>query len=180
MTALDDYRELVKKWNERVNLTGPKDGPALDGILFTDAEIVHRKAWLPADALVVDVGAGVGAPTIPLLLLRADVRGILLEPRKKRAEFLRAAVAELGLRDRCEVREDRIDPRRPRIADRLDVALSRATFGPAEWLRIGRALAPRTIVLSIAGDLPAGAIDREQYRVEGSAKLREAGLYDRR
>lgn len=179
MTALDDYRELVKKWNERVNLTGPKDGPALDGILFTDAEVIHRKAWLPREALVVDVGAGVGAPTIPLLLLREDLRGILLEPRKKRAEFLRVAVSELGLRGRCDVREDRIDPRAPRLADRADVALSRATFPPAEWLRIGRELARRTIVLSVAGDLPAGAVDREQYRVEGSAKLREAGFYRR-
>src|SRR5690606_24263967 len=113
MSALDAYRDLVRVWNERVNLTGPKEGPALDGILFTDAEIVHRKNWLPEAALVVDVGAGVGAPTIPLLLQRSDVRAILLEPRKKRAAFLRAAVSELGLRDRCDVREDRVDPKAP-------------------------------------------------------------------
>jgi 16S rRNA G527 N7-methylase RsmG len=179
VTLLDRYRDLVREWNSKVNLTGPKDGPALDGVLFTDAEVIHRKHWIPEGARLADVGAGVGAPTIPLLLLRADVLGTLVEPRKKRAVFLRAAVHELGLHDRCEVTETRVDPRAPKLERGCDIALSRATFGPEEWLRIGRALAPRVIVLSIAGDLPPGAIDRVEYEVEGSAKVREAGVYRR-
>lgn len=55
--------------------------------LVTLAEV--RGTWL-------DIGSGGGLPGIVAAILRGD-RTILVEPRRKRAEFLDAAVATLGL-----------------------------------------------------------------------------------
>jgi 16S rRNA (guanine527-N7)-methyltransferase len=46
---------------------------------------------------VVDIGSGAGLPGIPLAIARPDLRIALLEPLLRRSEFLKEAVAELGL-----------------------------------------------------------------------------------
>lgn len=50
----------------------------------------------PADGVWVDVGSGGGLPGLVVALLR-DAPMVLVEPRRKRTDFLRAASAELAL-----------------------------------------------------------------------------------
>lgn len=51
----------------------------------------------PAEGEWIDVGSGGGLPGIVVAILR-DAPMILVEPRRKRADFLRAACDDLGLR----------------------------------------------------------------------------------
>lgn len=46
---------------------------------------------------VVDIGSGAGLPGLPLAIARPDLEVVLVEPLLRRSEFLREAVAELGL-----------------------------------------------------------------------------------
>ena len=55
---------------------------------------------------IVEVGAGGGAPGLPIAILAGDREVTLIEGRERRAAYLRAVVAELGL-DNVRVVEDR-------------------------------------------------------------------------
>jgi len=49
------------------------------------------------ESVVVDLGAGAGLPGLPLVLARPDLQMVLVEPKARRAEFLREVCADLGL-----------------------------------------------------------------------------------
>jgi len=51
-------------------------------------------------SVVVDLGSGAGLPGLPLLLARPDLHLVLVEPKARRAEFLREVCADLGLTQR--------------------------------------------------------------------------------
>lgn len=146
---LATYVAQVRRWNARVNLVSARAQEGLVELLLADALVLADRTLTPARARLVDVGAGAGAPTLPLLLLRPDLHALCVEPRRKRATFVRATGARLGLADRAEVLEARVDPERPSLPGApFDLALARATFAPAEWLAIGARLAARVVVMT--------------------------------
>ena len=170
------FRDLVRTWNARLNLTGAKDERGLGEVLFADAAILADEALTPSGARVVDVGAGAGAPSIPLLLLRSDLRATLIEPQRKRVAFLRTVVGTLDLVDRCAILERRLDGP-PVEGAPFDVALSRATFAPLEWLARASTLSDRAIVMVAADPLPEGALAERRYELPYSRAPRGLGLY---
>jgi 16S rRNA (guanine527-N7)-methyltransferase len=91
------YQELLLEWNQHINLTAITD-PAgiqvrhfLDSLSCTLAMTYRPGQWL------VDVGTGAGFPGIPLKIYYPDLRLTLVESVAKKARFLTAVVAELGL-----------------------------------------------------------------------------------
>jgi 16S rRNA (guanine527-N7)-methyltransferase len=93
---------------------------------------------MPQGARVVDVGTGAGAPGLALALLRPDLRVTLAEPLGKRASFLRTVVGAVGRADVSieRARGEALSGRRA-----WDVAVSRATLSPPDWLKLGTTLA---------------------------------------
>jgi 16S rRNA (guanine527-N7)-methyltransferase len=85
------YAALVVAANRRLNLTGAREGAAF-------AEHVLDALTLREDVAppLIDVGSGNGLPGIPLALA-TGTPVLLLEPVKKKAAFLEAAIAALGL-----------------------------------------------------------------------------------
>lgn len=79
LTELDRARR-------RTNLTGPLTAAQLVDHVFESA---LGERLIPHGAEVVDIGSGAGFPGIPLAVVRADLRVRALEPRRKRADFLR-------------------------------------------------------------------------------------------
>lgn len=148
------YLEMTKLWSARTDLTAARTETELVEILFLDAAWLIEADWLSGIDSLVDVGSGVGAPTIPLLLATPSLSAILVEPRRRRVAFLRSAIGALGLAPRSAVREAKVNPDAPQVdADAPDVALSRATFDPATWQRVGAALAPEVWVLTAGQEL---------------------------
>lgn len=183
--ALGRWLDLLASWSARTDLTGARTPEAMVEVMVGDALVLAE--LLPPDASVLDVGAGAGGPTLPLALLRPDLRATLLEPRARRVAFLRTSVGALELVARVRVVDGKLDERRPAAPPGAlgppDVALSRATFAPEVWLPLGLAVAPRVVVLS-TGPLPApdaGArLEAERsYRVPSSGAARWAGLFAR-
>lgn len=180
---LSAYVALVATWNRKLNLTGADTPQALVEVLLGDALVLAAREFAPEGAHVIDVGSGAGAPIIPLLLLRPDLRALAVEPRAKRATFIRTASARLGLVPRMRVLEARIDPGDPAHGlGAFDLACSRATFEPERWLAIGLGLAPRVLVMlgsAAAPPMPHGArlAATRAYTLPFSSAPRELALY---
>jgi 16S rRNA (guanine527-N7)-methyltransferase len=94
----------------------------------------------PEDALIADVGSGAGFPGIPLAVTLAPRRFVLVEPRRKRASFLRAAGRAIGA-GRVEVRECRVeDLAEGDLRNRLTAAVTRASLASDAYLGAVRPL----------------------------------------
>jgi 16S rRNA (guanine527-N7)-methyltransferase len=153
---LVSYVELVQQWNRKVNLTGASAPGSLCEVLLADAFVLRDEKLVDRDARVLDVGSGAGAPIVPLLVLRPDLHALCLEPRQKRATFLRLVSARLSLLDRMRVSEERLDPNAPEpFLGKFDLACSRATFVPEQWVVLGLTVAPVVLVLSADAPPPA-------------------------
>lgn len=85
------YAALVLDANRRLNLTGANTGAAFAEHIL-DALTLAEDVESP----LIDVGSGNGVPGIPLALA-TGARVVLLEPIRKRAAFLEAAVAALAI-----------------------------------------------------------------------------------
>ena len=171
LAQLGAFAELVARWNARIDLTAARSAEQLSEVMFADALMLADEALVQRGARVLDVGAGAGAPAIPLALLRPDLTLVLIEPLHKRVAFLRTAVGSLdGLAGRVEVREGKVDPRASsgeqsgrvaaaRVAGApFDVAMARATFAPAVWLPLALGLASCALVLTAAEEPPAAPV----------------------
>jgi len=102
---LATYAAEIEHWNHAVNLSALL-GAALVRRLIV--EPIRIGTQLEMSGVLADVGSGNGSPGIPLALA-CDFRAVhLIEPRLKRASFLRNVVAKLGLKD-CVVHRSRIE-----------------------------------------------------------------------
>ena len=139
------YCDLVVTWNQRVDLTAARSADELVDLLLADALAITAARRGNADEHWFDVGSGVGAPGIPLALL-GPMKMTLIEPRTKRVAFLRTAAGSLARPD-IAVKRSRSDVF-PNSS--CDVAVSRATLPPPEWLKEGSRLARRSVWLLLA------------------------------
>jgi 16S rRNA (guanine527-N7)-methyltransferase len=169
------FWSLLLKWNARINLTGARTREDLVGEHLPDALAMAR--LIPLGVRVVDIGAGGGLPGIPFALLRPDVSLTLVEPRAKRVAFLRTAVRESGLA-RAEVIADRVEALSARA---WDVATSRATFAPEEWLEKGQRFAPAVLAFAArradVGTPKSGALEADLSYETAAQHPRWTGLF---
>jgi len=149
--ALETWLDALAEWNEKIDLTAAKDARGLVWLMLADAMMLARAT--PTGSSVVDVGTGAGAPGLALAILRPDLRVTLCEPLGKRAAFLRTCIGLLGASVTLEAK------RHDALAARsFDVAVSRATFPPEEWLAVGASLVKpggSVWVLLAQGDAPS-------------------------
>jgi 16S rRNA (guanine527-N7)-methyltransferase len=151
--TLVDLVQMVRLWDRRVNLTAARDPEHLVDLYLADAAVLAAidASRAPAGTRWVDVGSGGGAPGLPLAVLAPKLEVTLVEPRAKRAAFLRTALGTLTLKAvSVECRRSEQLP-----AKQWEVATSRATLPPDQWLREGARLARRGVwVLLARGDPP--------------------------
>jgi 16S rRNA G527 N7-methylase RsmG len=159
------FLELRAQWARTHNLAGPRALTApwrvdvIDGLAI--GEIMAPS--LP----LVDVGAGGGVPGLVVAALYPARPVILVEPRAKRAAFLRTAVYTLELSEARVIRarwplESALGPHQ---------VVSRAVVSPAQWPSL--ALQGGSEVLGIIRML---ATDRPGFRGQG-LELRRAVDY---
>jgi 16S rRNA (guanine527-N7)-methyltransferase len=124
-----------------MDLTGPLSAEELASHALESA---FGDSMLPAGATVLDIGSGAGFPGVPLAIVRPDLAVTALEPRAKRAEFLRHAARTVPVPN-LRVLEARLDASG---TEPWDAATVRAVgdlpelLGPAAFLR------PRGLLLA--------------------------------
>lgn len=177
MDAVEKWLALLAEWNARIDLTAARSDDELRDLMLADAE--QLAARIPRGVRVVDVGTGAGAPGLALALLRPDLRVTLAEPLAKRASFLRTVIGTLGRTDVTLLRE-----RGEALEGDWDVALSRATLPPPEWVALGLRLAPSAWVLLAKEPPPSpegGTIAEDcSYAWPRTGAARRAVRYQRR
>ena len=159
---LERYVALLKREGARQNLVSRGtlndvwQRHILDSAQLVRFEPGPNVAW-------VDIGSGAGLPGVVIACL-VDGPVTLVEPRRLRAEFLAAVVANLGLR--AEV----IQTKAERAEGRFDVITGRAVAGLSDFLRLSAHLSTRKTVWA----LPRG---RNAYSELAEAKRAWQGVF---
>ena len=123
---LGEYFEMVSAWNERLHLVAPC--PPAEFAVRHVLESLLALRFIGRGASVVDVGSGAGLPVVPCLAVRDDLKAVLVESSRKKAVFLREALARLGRNDSARVVAERFEKLEPPEADCLTCrALERFT-----------------------------------------------------
>ncbi len=99
LKKLDIFVELLRKWQKKINLVGPKELVRLwsrhiaDGLELANAIPLDVKS-------IVDLGSGSGIPGIIVAIALSD-RGVevhLVESNGKKAAFMREAIRKTGVK----------------------------------------------------------------------------------
>ncbi len=120
------YVALLAKWNRTHNLTAIREPVRMVAHHLLDALATLPHLPQQPALRLIDVGSGGGLPGVPLAIARPDWQVTLLDSNRKKAAFLRQAVAELSLPNVAVV-ATRVEDYVPKIP--FDVAISRA-FAP--------------------------------------------------
>jgi 16S rRNA (guanine527-N7)-methyltransferase len=147
LQLLATWLDLVVAWSERVDLTAARDADTLVDLLLADAAVL---ASTQPSGSVIDVGSGVGAPALPLAVLSPSLTLTLVEPRDRRAAFLRTSCGTLSRPDIRLLRSRSMEVE----AGAADLAISRATLPPPLWLREGARLATSAVWVLLGQDEP--------------------------
>jgi 16S rRNA (guanine527-N7)-methyltransferase len=164
------YLDLLVQWNQRINLTAVVEPRAIVARHFLDSlAIVPR---LGAAKTVLDAGSGAGFPGVVLAVARPELRVTCVESIQKKVAFIQTLKRELAPNvEPIAARLEALPPERT-----FDVAVSRATWDPAVWVRIGAArVAPGGVVIAMQTleqaplEPPAGftALPALDYTIEG-------------
>lgn len=105
--SLENFYQGVMKNNNLLHLVGNCDSEefAIRHIL----ESLYALQFMPDGSFFADIGSGAGLPGIPCLIARKDLKGLLVESKQKKAEFLEKAVALCGLTGRATVENKQFD-----------------------------------------------------------------------
>jgi 16S rRNA (guanine527-N7)-methyltransferase len=134
---LERFAELFQEEGGRQSLVSrstlddPWERHVLDSAQLVRFEPKPGASW-------IDIGSGAGLPGIVIALI---VEGpvLLVEPRRLRVEFLRRAVAELGLAGRVSVAALKAE----KVVGRFDVITARAVASLDRLLQISTHLSTR-------------------------------------
>jgi len=99
INELTIYYKLVQKHNEILHLVAPSS-PETFAVRHVLESLCLEK-FLPKNARFADIGTGAGLPSIPCLIAREDLRGILIESKIKKAKFLEEVLKECKLENRA-------------------------------------------------------------------------------
>ena len=99
------YLGELDRWRRKINLTGRLEADELASHVL---ESMLGERLLGDSLSVLDIGSGGGFPSIPIALARPDLAITALEPRGRRAAFLRHAGRELRLPN-FAVREETLE-----------------------------------------------------------------------
>lgn len=140
MTPISAVLALLAKFNAKTNLVGDATLDAVFGEHVWEslalATAVARVGTAPRS--VVDVGAGAGLETLVLALAWPDCQFTVVEPRRKRADFIELAADRAGVGARVQVLRAQLS--RHHCQHQHELATSRATFAPAKWLQVAPSL----------------------------------------
>ena len=142
-SRLARFLELLRKANEKMNLVSASAArpEELVGRHLLDA--LRGLPLLPVPRhggfSLLDIGTGGGFPAVPLLIVRRDLRGTLVESTRKKSRFLSEALRELSLT--AEVANARFPDSFPMMPPaRFDLLTSRAVAEAGRLVRAARPL----------------------------------------
>src|SRR5271157_2423757 len=146
VTSIQQYIRILRRWNEKLNLTAIRD--PLEILYRHFCESMFAAVAVPVDSgRFADIGSGPGFPGIPIKILRPELELFLVESNIKKGTFLAEIIRELGLAN-THVLINRYEELGEELAP-LDFVCSRALgdFGPfLDWAASDNVAASRAIL----------------------------------
>jgi 16S rRNA (guanine527-N7)-methyltransferase len=96
LDRFDAFYQILKKWQASLNLTAISDPESIADRHFCESIFLLGRIE-KKDGKLLDFGSGNGFPALPLKIAIPELDVTLVESRKKKCHFLKAAVRELGL-----------------------------------------------------------------------------------
>lgn len=167
------FARLLVTENEKYNLTAITRPDEIALLHFCDSLTISR--YIPEGASVCDVGAGAGFPSLPLAIVRSDLRITAVDATAKKTVFLQKAAEELSLRNLTALtgRAEELfsSAARKNLRARFDAVTARAVARAGVLCELGAA------GLREHGKLILMKGERAEEELAGSeAALRELGL----
>ena len=97
LDRFDTFAELLVEWNGKMNLTAITEPEEIEVKHFLDCLMLPKYFDLSNTKTVIDVGAGAGFPSVPLLIYNPDLCLTMMDAINKRLTFLDTAVHAIGL-----------------------------------------------------------------------------------
>ncbi|NLP30464.1 MAG: 16S rRNA (guanine(527)-N(7))-methyltransferase RsmG [Clostridiales bacterium] len=153
------YRDLVLKWNEKVNLTAIKDLEEFEEKHFVDSLICYSfHAFKKADR-IIDIGTGAGFPGLVLAICYPEKEFVLVDSLNKRIKILDEIIDILSVKNVRTIHsraEDLAKDKKHR--EKYDVSLARAV---AHLSVLSEYCLPFVKVGGYFGAYKSGSIDDE-------------------
>ncbi|MBQ6180524.1 MAG: 16S rRNA (guanine(527)-N(7))-methyltransferase RsmG [Ruminococcus sp.] len=83
-----NYSDYLVEYNKNVNLTAITDPTEILFKHFIDSIMILHHVNIPVGSTMIDVGTGAGFPSVPIKIMRPDIKITLLDSLNKRIVFL--------------------------------------------------------------------------------------------
>jgi len=150
-------------------LIGPKEGDRIWERHI--ANCIPITTIIPQGVRVADIGSGAGLPGVVIALARPDLKVTLIEPLRRRVDFLNEVIKELGLsieviRARSEV-----------VKKQFEIVTARAVAPLDKLIAISWHMIPKGgSLLAIKGESAQEELDKSKLKKGSRAQLHEINL----
>ena len=174
-SQLELYTGTLVRWSRSINLVSRRDLSTIATKHLRQALMMIPIVIGLRHKVIMDLGSGAGLPAIPMKIVLSDSHFILVESRRKRANFLRDVVRTVGL-DGIDIINERVE-HWAGWPGGVDLITARAVASP-DRLRdlVGGHLAPEGWILSPLDRASSHNVAR-QWRIEEDGVATSLGLY---
>jgi 16S rRNA (guanine527-N7)-methyltransferase len=166
------YVETLLLWRQRLSLTSAKTAASV--VLNHLLDSLHVVPFIKPGTRVADIGSGAGFPGVPLAIVCTEARFVLIESRRKKANFLREVARQTRLSN-VVVMENRVEDLLDGLRASFDVVVSRAV-GPVPDLLALSAVLLRRDGLVVAMKGPKGRAELAEHPEFTTVEVVEYGL----
>ena len=123
---LDIYAQFLVEYNSHTNLTAITEPEQILTKHFIDCVLLSKYVNIPDNSAIIDVGTGAGFPSVPLKIMRPDIKLTLLDSLNKRIVFLEQLCGKLGIEaNLIHVRAEEV-AQKPEYREKFDFSCARA------------------------------------------------------
>lgn len=126
LERFDTYARLLVEWNDKMNLTAITEPREIELKHFLDSLMLIKYYDLQNVSKAIDVGAGAGFPSMPILIYKPDIEFTLLDGLNKRLTFLSTVNSELGLDAKLVHSRAEVSGQDENYREKYDLATARA------------------------------------------------------
>lgn len=126
LERFDTYARLLVEWNEKMNLTAITEPKEIELKHFLDSLMLIKYFDLQNVSKAIDVGAGAGFPSMPILIYKPEIQFTLLDSLNKRLTFLSTVNSELGLDAKLVHSRAEVSGQEENYREKFDLATARA------------------------------------------------------
>ncbi len=124
---LEIYAELLREWNEKINLTAILDDEGIAVKHFLDCLLVCKYAGFKAGQKIIDVGTGAGFPGLVIAAACPDTEVTLLDSTGKKLKAVEDIALNMGVKN-VRILHMRAEDagKKPEYREKYDFATARA------------------------------------------------------